>query len=313
MTLMYTGLRSKLELNIMATQLSFDIKPLLPFELKIGETCLIDFSDKGSSTKRVAIVDEKVMSRLGDFFKKWNGVEPEFEKHGRKALSKLLAHIPRRSTLALKFYDELKEGDVVSVGKVYIVNMGNRKVERIIFSDSKYLSTTEIKEIKETRDKLVELEHSVLKYLPTVNDSFQDVTCGLLEIVCKTDGDKKKDSIEEGLKDVRGDLIDTFKSDLKDMLSKWEGKGSFEMHVEEFLLSKKDDNHDSKETLRNCYLKGKEDEKHEYTGKAYRCEACRKWGCRDCLESDEWEARMKDDTFLCHRCFTVNQKFMDRA
>ena len=48
---------------------------------------------------------------------------------------------------------------------------------------------------------------------------------------------------------------------------------------------------------------------HAYRGPAYTCEDCNLLGCRDCLQDDGWEERVRDQIFLCYPCY---QRFQNR-
>jgi hypothetical protein len=62
------------------------------------------------------------------------------------------------------------------------------------------------------------------------------------------------------------------------------------------------------EKERECDINKKS---HHYTGKAYKCEDCHQYGCKDCMQRDYWEERVKDGIFLCNTCFRSEQLRLD--
>ncbi|BCS83108.1 hypothetical protein QLL95_gp1015 [Cotonvirus japonicus] len=63
-------------------------------------------------------------------------------------------------------------------------------------------------------------------------------------------------------------------------------------------------------TSRICKL-GRAKDFHQYIGPAYLCESCKRYGCETCLSSDGWEARVRDQVFLCFFCLMMEQRRLD--
>lgn len=65
----------------------------------------------------------------------------------------------------------------------------------------------------------------------------------------------------------------------------------------------------------NCIVKRKNCTKCEAKNlTTYKCEHCLRYVCKDCLMYDtkeQWEARCRDNIFLCYSCYRSYQRCMD--